>query len=165
MTASSGNRAAKLDALDPASSANVPSDWNAVAGDARILNKPPLFGNNIAGFNFAEAPARITLTVAQARANLVIQCNGNLSRTAASELALPIDNRIHIILNQTNRFVDVLSSTHVAGRPFIGMVPGALHVLYKQGTDCFSLVAIQRTPLTIQHNGIQQAVSVLNFRS
>lgn len=74
----------KLAGIQAGAEVNVNADWNAVSGDAQILNKPTISGTNTGDVTLAGTPDYITISgqvITRALVNLGTHVTGNLPVT------------------------------------------------------------------------------------
>ena len=61
----------KLDGIEPGAEVNIQSDWNAITGDAEILNKPDIAGIAHGQLTPVDTLASTTITLQQLRTNVI----------------------------------------------------------------------------------------------
>lgn len=74
----------KLDGIAPGAEVNVNADWNALSGDAQILNKPTISGSNTGDVTLSGTPDYITIsgqTITRGQIDLATDVTGNLPVT------------------------------------------------------------------------------------
>jgi hypothetical protein len=74
----------KLDGIQAGAEVNVNADWNAVSGDAQILNKPTISGSNTGDVTLAGTPDYITISgqvITRNQIDLTTDVTGNLPVT------------------------------------------------------------------------------------